>query len=197
MTKATLTTATEILSILAYAKLPYTEVDIPQVVVDLLALEVEELLAKAHALPTAYAAITDMDDIRARGFLWGAHVCMVLEGLGGRGQIETSSGDISESKVGNVTTQFQRWQPMFFFAKGMAQGFYELLPHKTYLMKAMQMVRAWKAWNFSTLYPGEVAWGTVVANLGIDNKPTYYPTMASLDTVSLIQEFDWSVIPPA
>jgi len=194
MTKATLTNATEVLAILAYAHLPYTEEDIPQVVVDLLALEVEELLAKAHV---SFTAITDLDDTRARGFLWGAHVCMVLEGLGGRGQIETSSGDISESKVGNVTTQFQRWQPMFFFAKGMAQGFYELLPHKTYLMKAMQMVRAWKSWNFTKTYPGEVPWGTVVANLDSRSLVQYHPVMGDIDSLSLVQEFDyWSQVPP-
>jgi len=196
MTKATLTTQAEILSLLEYAKLDYTIEDIPDFVIDMAALDVEMLLGKAHALPLVYTSVIDLDDVRGRGYLWASHVCLVLESLSMRGQIEQSSGDVAESKIGNVTTQFQRWQPMFFFAKGMAQGFFELLPHLTYQMKAMQLVRAWKSWTFKQTYPGEVPWGTVVGNLDERSNVQYLPVMSTLDTISIVEELQY-VIPHA
>jgi hypothetical protein len=109
--------------------------------------------------------IDSLDDINdPKYYIWSAGMCFYLEYLSMRGQIQQSSGDVKTHKVGDVMTDFQRWQPLFFFAKGMAEAFYELLPHETYRMKGFQFMRGWKNWKFKKDHPGETRFGTAVAN---------------------------------
>jgi len=72
--------------------------------------------------------------------LWSATICMNLELLCNYGQVSWTTGDIALEKLNRVTYQYQRWQPMFFFAQGAAKTFKGLLPHQTYLMMAYAFV---------------------------------------------------------
>jgi len=75
--------------------------------------------------------------------LWCAAICMGLEMLCYFGDVKWTTGDIALEHLNKVTYAYQRWQPMFFFAQGAAEPFYQLLPHDTYRMMAYAYVRAY------------------------------------------------------
>ena len=74
--------------------------------------------------------------------LWCAAVCMALEILCYLGKLKWTTGDVALERLNKVTYAYQRWQPMFFFAQGAAEPFYQLLPHDTYRMMGYAYVRA-------------------------------------------------------
>lgn len=83
-------------------------------------------------------------NIRDRfNLLWSAAVCLAMELLCNIGDVKWATGDIALERLNKVTYAYQRWQPMFFFAQGAAEPFYQLLPHDTYRMMAYAYVRAY------------------------------------------------------
>jgi len=84
--------------------------------------------------------------------LWSAVVCFALEFLCYTGDLQWSTGDVALQRLNRVTYQFQRWQPMFFFATGSSDPFKGLLPHETYRMMAYAYVEAYCRDDFFAEY---------------------------------------------
>lgn len=78
------------------------------------------------------------------GFLREAASCFILALLCKGRLISQTSGEIMTDKFGEVTYQFQRTQPMFFFSQGTAESFQRILPHETLRMMAIDFIRAYK-----------------------------------------------------
>ena len=72
--------------------------------------------------------------------LYCAALFFIGELLSKIGVVTWSVGEIEEERFGVLSRRFPRWQPMFFFARGMAADFYGLLPHETYRMAAYQFI---------------------------------------------------------
>jgi hypothetical protein len=65
-----------------------------------------------------------------------------LEELNMMGKIRWSTGDVSSMKEGDFSIEYQKWQPMFFFAQGDSARFNNLLPHETWRMMGMRYIDA-------------------------------------------------------
>lgn len=161
MAKASVVSATELAAYLNYAGI-ITESDI---IAELsyMALIDTEALIETRVL--VFDDITDLPDRHTKGYIWAASMCVALEELARRGQVQQTSGDVLSIKSGTVQTTMQRWHPLFFFAKGDTEGFYKLLPHETYKMKSERLAAKWKKYYFKKTYPDEVAYGTRAAKL--------------------------------
>lgn len=89
--------------------------------------------------------------------LWSAVITFSLEILCYMNLLQWSTGDVALQHLNKVTYQFQRWQPMFFFASGASDPFKGLLPHETYRMMAYAYVEAYCRDDFfrtyGTVYP--------------------------------------------
>lgn len=75
--------------------------------------------------------------------LWSAVICFGIEFFTNTGKIVFSCGDLALQKLNKVTYQYQRWQPMFFFATGASDPFKGLLPHESNRMMAYAFVDAY------------------------------------------------------
>jgi len=64
------------------------------------------------------------------------------------GIITQTSGELLTNKFGEVTYQYHRTNPMFFFAQGTSKPFEDLLPYETLRMYAYSFVRAYLLWSF-------------------------------------------------
>ena len=146
MVNAQLATKAEMVLYLEYSGFKVEEEDIPDEV-DKLGIMLITMWLERESI-TIPSDLTELEDISTYGYIWAASFCITLELLAMRGQVQFSSGDVQKVRTGNVETMMQRWQPMFFFAKGMARGFYELLPHDTYRMMFYQLLKSWKIWRF-------------------------------------------------
>ena len=71
-----------------------------------------------------------------------AALCYAMEFLNYVGKIRWGTGDMARLREGNFDIEFQRWQPMFFFAQGDSQKFNNLLPHETWRMMANKFMDA-------------------------------------------------------
>lgn len=98
------------------------------------------------------------DPLDRVNLLWAASLCYALEILCMQGIIEWSTGDVALRRLGKATHQYQRWQPMFFFAQGVSDPFMDLLPHRTYLMMSREYLKRYANKNFydknGVFYPG-------------------------------------------
>lgn len=110
--------------------------------------------------------------------IWAGSICMWMEYLCQRGQVQQVSGDVSELKVGQVETKMQKWMPMFFFAQGNAEKFYALLPHDSYRMQAYEFLTNWKKWYFDETI-GEVRFGTSSARVNVGTGDVEYLSSGS------------------
>ena len=81
-------------------------------------------------------------------FLKHAAACFILAFLARARVITQTSGEIATDKFRDVTYQFQRTQPMFFFASGSSEPFQMLLPHETLRMLAFEFLRAYRRYRF-------------------------------------------------
>jgi len=175
LAKARMITQADAIAYLRYARFDITEADIPAVLMDMVRVETSTWLIRRKV---RFSALEDLDDDLL--FIWAASFCLLLEKMAMRGQIQQSSGDVASTKTGDMQVMFQRWQPMFFFAKGMALGFYDLLPHMTYNMMAMQMLRSFSSWKFMKDHPNETAWGTGAAHINADGSLHYVAVMGTI-----------------
>jgi len=120
-----------------------------------------------HGFDSTNRSSADDDLVAATLFFIG-------EILSKRGIITWTVGEIEEERFGVLTRRFPRWQPMFFFARGMAEGFYDLLPHESYRMEGIQFVRRFVMTNArDTLRStGEVYKDTSYRGYGWDYEPS-------------------------
>ena len=84
--------------------------------------------------------------------LWSAVICFAIEYFTYTGAMAYSSGDLALTKLNRATYQFQRWQPMFFFATGASDPFKGLLPHESNRMMAYAFVDAYCRDDFFRQY---------------------------------------------
>lgn len=152
---ATLPTVEEVLEYLEYAGLGIVSDHIPSVLTKLVTARICGFIDQRGV---AFDSLAELDDTKF--YIWGAGMAMYLEFLSMRGQVHWNTGDISEQQVGDITTKYQRWSPMFFFAQGDAAKFYALLPHDSYRMMAYELVRLWFNHKFKKDRPTEVMFGT-------------------------------------
>jgi len=101
--------------------------DLPQIIVDMATSKVlgELVKRKVKTLPTE-------DD--SNHFLKFAAMSFALELLCKSRKITQSSGDILKDRFGDVRHDYQRSNPLFFFAQGTSESFMALLPYETFRM---------------------------------------------------------------
>ena len=117
--------------------------------------------------------------------LWSACICFALELLCYTGVVQWSTGDVALQRLNRVTYQFQRWQPMFFFASGSSDPFKGLLPHETYRMMAYAYVEAYCRKDFfnknGSVYP--------IPKVSFDNTTRGYRWNAD-NSSRIVDDFD-------
>lgn len=99
--------------------------------------------------------------------LWSAVICFAVEYFSYTGALSISSGDLALERLNKATYQYQRWQPMFFFATGASDPFKGLLPHESNRMMAYAFVDAYCRDDFFREY------GTPYPIPGITRDDTY------------------------
>jgi len=82
------------------------------------------------------------------GFLSDACQCYALALLCKAGVITQTSGEVLANKFGDVLYQFQRTNPLFFFATGASEPFMDLLPYETLRMYAYSFIKAYCKYRF-------------------------------------------------
>lgn len=118
-----------------------TESDIPDHIMNMATAKVKNTLIRN--------LIYDVSAARDRfNFLKMAATCFALALLCKAEIITQTSGEIATEKFKDVTYQFQRTQPMFFFAAGSSEPFQQLLPHETLRMLAYEFVRGYRRYKF-------------------------------------------------
>lgn len=75
--------------------------------------------------------------------LWAAVICFSIEFFTYTKDLSFTSGDVALERLNRATYQYQRWQPMFFFATGASDPFKGLLPHESNRMMAYAFVDAY------------------------------------------------------
>jgi len=105
----------------------FEEADLPQIIVDMATSKVLAELVKRRVktLPTE-------DD--GNHFLKFGTMCFALELLCKSRKITQSSGDVLRDRFGDVIHDYQRSNPLFFFAQGTSESFMALLPYETFRM---------------------------------------------------------------
>lgn len=101
--------------------------DLPQIILDMATSKVlgELVKRRVKTLPTE-------DD--SNSFLKFATMSFALELLCKSRKITQSSGDILKDRFGDVRHDYQRSNPLFFFAQGTSESFMALLPYETFRM---------------------------------------------------------------
>jgi len=64
------------------------------------------------------------------------------------GLVGQTTGEIMSNSFGQVRYQYQRTNPLFFFATGTSEPFMELLPYETLRMYAYSFIKAYCLLNF-------------------------------------------------
>lgn len=78
------------------------------------------------------------------GFLREAASCFILSLCCKARIITQTTGELLTDRFGDRIAQFQRQQPMFFFAQGTAESFQRILPYETFRMMGIEYCRAYK-----------------------------------------------------
>jgi len=101
--------------------------DLPQIILDMATSKVlgELVKRRVKTLPT-------VDD--ENHFLKFGTMSFVLELLCKSRKITQSSGDVLRDRFGDVIHDYQRSNPLFFFAQGTSESFMALLPYETFRM---------------------------------------------------------------
>ena len=81
-------------------------------------------------------------------FLKMATQCFCLALLCKAGVITQTSGEIASNRFGDVQYQYQRTNPLFFFATGASEPFMDLLPYETLRMYAYYFLKAYCKYRF-------------------------------------------------
>jgi len=105
----------------------FEEGDLPDLFLDMAHSKVMGELVKRRikALPT------EDDDLH---FLKYATMCFCLDLLCKSRKITQTSGDMMRDRFGDIIHDYQRANPLFFFAQGTSESFMALLPYETFRM---------------------------------------------------------------
>lgn len=101
--------------------------DLPDVFVNMATTKVlgELVKRKVKTLPT----VNDTNS-----FLRYATMCFCLDLLCKSRKITQTSGDMMRDRFGDIIHDYQRANPLFFFAQGTSESFMALLPYETFRM---------------------------------------------------------------
>ena len=105
----------------------FEEADLPQIIVDMATSKVLAELVKRRV-----KTLPKKDD--ENHFLKFGTMCFALELLCKSRKITQSSGDVLRDRFGDVIHDYQRSNPLFFFAQGTSESFMALLPYETFRM---------------------------------------------------------------
>ena len=105
----------------------FKEADLPQIIVDMATSKVLAELVKRRV-----KTLPQEDD--ENHFLKFGTMCFTLELLCKSRKITQSSGDVLRDRFGDVIHDYQRSNPLFFFAQGTSESFMALLPYETFRM---------------------------------------------------------------
>jgi len=86
--------------------------------------------------------------VDANGFLKESASCFILSMACNARLITQTSGEILSEKFADIETQYQRVNPLFFFATGSSKPFMDLLPAETLRMLAFSFLRGYTKWVF-------------------------------------------------
>ncbi len=119
----------------------------------------DDIMNKAHAKVDAeivnkgcYGSDGLPTESDSMDFLKYATQMFVLALLAKAGMITQTSGELLSNRFGDVMYQFQRTNPLFFFATGASEPFMELLPYETLRMYAYSFIKAYCKYRFYTTY---------------------------------------------
>lgn len=108
----------------------------------------ERFMTKGHTWVDRVLVVMRVYDIPtesdALGFLREAASCFILSLLCKARVITQTTGELLTDQFGDVRYQFQRTQPMFFFAQGSTEAFQRLLPYETFRMMGFEYCKAYK-----------------------------------------------------
>jgi len=119
--------------------------DIPDAIMDEAHKKVDAEIVNKRCFDKDDGLPTTVD---ANEFLKFAGFSFALALLCKSGLIGQTSGEILTNKFGDVMYQFQRTNPLFFFATGSSDPFMDLLPYETLRMYAMSFIRAYCKFRF-------------------------------------------------
>lgn len=123
------------------------ETDIPDDILDKAHVKTDATIVGKNCWDKDVGLPTKTDE---NFFLKMATQCFCLALLCKAGVITQTSGEIQSNKFGDVIYQFQRTNPLFFFATGASEPFMDLLPYETLRMYAYSFIKAYCKFRFYT-----------------------------------------------
>lgn len=143
------TTKIEVLQWVNLQKPSALEASIPDIIMDEAHAKVDAELVNKKCFDIADGLPTEVDE---NNFLKFAAFAWSLALLCKAGTIGQTSGEILTNRFGEVMYQFQRTNPMFFFATGASEPFMDLLPYETLRMYAFSFLKAYCQFRFYKKY---------------------------------------------
>lgn len=122
-----------------------TEDDIPDDILDKAHVKTDAEIVNKNCYNLEDGLPTETDD---NLFLKMATQCFCLSLLCKAGMITQTSGEVSSNRFGDVIYQYQRTNPLFFFATGASEPFMDLLPYETLRMYAFSFIKAYCKFRF-------------------------------------------------
>lgn len=123
----------------------YTVDDIPDDILDKAHVKTDATIVNKNCWDKDDGLPTKADDAL---FLKMATQCFCLALLCKAGVITQTSGEVLSNRFGDVMYQFQRTNPLFFFATGASEPFMDLLPYETLRMYAYSFIKAYCKYRF-------------------------------------------------
>ena len=119
----------------------FEEANLPDIFLDLATSKVlgELVKRRVKTLPT---------ENDSNSFLRYATMCFCLDLLCKSRMITQTSGDMMRDRFGDVIHDYQRANPLFFFAQGTSESFMALLPYETFRMYGYAYVDAYVKRSF-------------------------------------------------
>ena len=143
------TTKADVLQWVNLQKPGALEANIPDMILDEAHAKVDAELVNKKCFDITVGLPTEVDEnnfLKFAAFSW----CLAL--LCKAGTLGQTSGELLTNKFGEVMYQFQRTNPMFFFATGASEPFMDLLPYETLRMYGMSFTKAYCQFRFYKKY---------------------------------------------
>ncbi len=122
-----------------------SEDDIPDDILDKAHVKTDATIVNKKCWDKDVGLPTESDEAL---FLKMATQCYCLALLCKAGVITQTSGELMSNKFGDVHYQYQRTNPLFFFATGASEPFMDLLPYETLRMYAYSFISAYCKFRF-------------------------------------------------
>ena len=117
------------------------EANIPNIIMDKAHIKVDAILMRMGNVVTPTR--NDSHD-----FLKMACASFVLTMLCKAKIIAQTTGELLRERFRDIEINYQRTNPLFFFATGTSKSFMDLLPYETFRMYGYAYLRAYNKWSF-------------------------------------------------